>query len=283
MNNNRKSALLKLIDEKLAQAKSTPSAKRKSKPTPSTKTNQHRAKGSVVRTKADTNRANGKHSTGPKSDEGKAKAAQNSLKHGYFAAAPQPQDSTIYQALHHDLRMGLQPDGPVEEHLIKELAMFSARLQRLESAEYALISANIESNPIDPIMGDPVPTLDGHQIAANFAQNAAALDQLHKIEVHLRRAYNRTWDRLAAIQKERHKLPLDESLKRSQIWLTAEAIRNNRPQDIPRRHPGIDEKGKLIKHEPGHPLYRPNEDDDQVDAGHPSLRDDDTGAENEHR
>ena len=73
--------------------------------------------------------------------------------------------------------------------------------------------------------------------------NGEALDRLQKAEVHLRRAYNRTWDRLERMQKERHKLPLNESLKRSQVWLTAEAQRNNRPQDTPCQHPDLDEKG----------------------------------------
>jgi hypothetical protein len=73
------------------------------------------------------------------------------------------------------------------------------------------------------------------------------------------------------MQKERHKLSLDEMLKRTQVWLTAEAIRNNRPHLIPRRDPRIDEKGKLIKHEKGDPLYHPKEKhiedeiDDEVD------------------
>jgi hypothetical protein len=211
--------LLQLIDEKLSEAKANKSRKRTISPS----------------TRAEVNRNNSKNSTGPKSGEGKAKAAANSLKHGYFANtdSPQPQDSSIYQATYHDLRMGLTPDGPVEEHLIRELAMFSARLQRLEAAEHALIAANIESNPIDPIMGDAVPHLDGNQIAANFRQSAAALDQLHRIEVHLRRAYNRTWDRLAAMQKERHKLPLDESLKRSQVWLNYYHQKANLTQPMP--------------------------------------------------
>ena len=130
--------------------------------------------------------------------------------------------------------------------------MFRARLLRLESAEYALLCADIETN-----------TGDSRELAAGYINNGEALDRLSKAETHLRRAYNRTWDRLERMQKERHKLPLDESLKRSQVWLTAEAQRNNRPQDVPSRHPDLDEKGNLKKYPAGHPLYPPKPDKEE--------------------
>jgi homoserine kinase len=69
--------------------------------------------------------------------------------------------------------------------------MFRARLMRLESAEYALLFADMETN-----------TGDGREIAAAYLNKAAALDKLQKAEVHLRRAYNRTWDRLERIFKD---------------------------------------------------------------------------------
>jgi hypothetical protein len=235
----RKANLLKLINEKLDTAKATPKAQVKPKPKPK------------PATRAESNKANGQRSTGPRTPEGKAKISANALKTGFFASVDRlnPQDSPSYLDAVEDLRMGLHPDGPVEEQLIRELAMFRARLLRLESAEYALLCADIETN-----------TGDARELAAGYINNSEALDRLQKAEVHLRRAYNRTWDRLERTQKERHKLPLDESLKRSQVWLTAEAKRNNRPQDIPARHPDLDEKGNLKTYPAGHPLYRPKKD-----------------------
>ena len=135
--------------------------------------------------------------------------------------------------------MGLQPDGPVEEQLIRELAMFTTRLQRLEAAEYALLAGNIEGDPPE-LTGESVVSdqqIDAREIAAAFQKCAADLEALHKIEVHLRRAYNRTWDRLEKIQKERHKLSLDESLKRSQIWLTYYAEKENLTNKVERTGP----------------------------------------------
>ena len=38
-------------------------------------------------------------------------------------------------------------------------------------------------------------TGDAREVAAAYLTNTEALDRLQKAEVHLRRAYNRTWDR----------------------------------------------------------------------------------------
>ena len=85
--------------------------------------------------------------------------------------------------------------------------------------------------------------------------------------------------RLERMQKERHKWSLDESPKRSQIWLTNQAIRNNRPQDIPARHPLLNEKSKCNSYPNGHPMYFPNDQDLPNDPDDPlSDNSDDTGA-----
>ena len=150
---DRKSKLLKLIHEnaeKLAEAKPASKVKRRKSPS----------------TRAESNRANGQDSTGPKSQEGKAKASANNLKQGFYAnaASLHPCDNAAYQDNFHDLRTGLQPDGPTEELLIRELAMFTTRLKRLEAAEYALLCAEIETNPND-----------AREIAAAYINNSEAL------------------------------------------------------------------------------------------------------------
>ena len=118
------------------------------------------------------------------------------------------------------MRLGLKPDGPVEEQLIRELAMLRS-----------------------------------------------------KAEVYLRRAYNRTFDRLERMQKARLKMPLDVAMKQTQLHATYEAIRTTCPKcnadnpdawksKVPPRHPAIDEKCKLIKYPKDHPMYRPKNDDE---------------------
>jgi hypothetical protein len=264
----RKAALLKLINKKLASAKATPKAQVKPKPKPK------------PATRAEVNRANGQNSTGPKTAEGKTKVSANALKTGFFANVDRltPQDSPAYLDAVEDLRMGLHPDGPVEEQLIRELAMFRARLLRLESAEYALLCTDIETN-----------TGDARELAAGYINNGEALDGLQKAEVHLRRAYNRTWDRLERMQKERLKMPFNEALKQSQRWATYEAQRTSCPKctaadkaadptaheqwksKVPPPHPDLDENGNMKKYPAGHPLYRPkNNREDEDDPANPN-------------
>jgi len=225
-------------------------------------------------TRAEINRENGSKGKGPTTLEGKARASANSLKHGYYAHIEKlnPHDSASYLQLAGELRSALHPDGPAEEHLIKELAMLSARLKRLEAAEFALVMGNIEGTPPkesapfdlaydDADLNPNQP--DARALAAAYQTSLDTIERLHKIEVHLRRAYNRTWDRLERMQKERLKLPLDEMLKRTHHWQVAEAKRTNRPQDIPAPHPDLDEKGKFKKPEKGDALYRPKDKDDE--------------------
>ena len=67
-----------------------------------------------------------------------------------------------------------------------------------------------------------------------------------------------------------YKLPLDESLKLSQIWLTYYREKANIDQQAHEKRTGesvvrdqeMGEKGKLIKHQAGDPMYRPKEDPD---------------------
>jgi len=131
-------------------------------------------------------------------------------------------------------------------------------------AEYALVLGNIEGEPPKPKTKDDgydldIDQPDGREIAAAYKRAHDDIDFLRKIETYLQRAYNRSWDRLERMQRERHKLPLDEMLKRSHHRLTVEALRRNRPQDIPALHPDLDEKGKFKKHEKGDALYRPKD------------------------
>ena len=212
-------------------------------------------------TRAAASRANGSLSQGPITAEGKARVSANSLKHGFFANVEKlnPQDAPVYQRLHQELSYGLLPYGAVEELMVRELAMLSARLQRLEAAEYAIFCSQIEApapgpdtassdtsperkgSPRTPFEGDSVlrdqeQEIDSRYIAAAFLNTHDQLMNLHRIEAHLRRAYNRTWDRLRMLQKERKKSTAQELSKQTQAWISAkEETRNHSldPGDFP--------------------------------------------------
>jgi hypothetical protein len=82
------------------------------------------------------NRANARHSTGPKTPEGKAAIRVNARSHGLFArevVLPE-EDADAFEDLFNQVRANLSPVGPIEAFLVN--AMW--RLRRLERAETAL-------------------------------------------------------------------------------------------------------------------------------------------------
>lgn len=92
----------------------------------------------------DRNRNNAQHSTGPKSDAGKSRSAQNARKHGFTArSAWAPADFTEDQReFFRDYYTRLKPDGPVEAtvfdqlvHAAWNLRLIAVQLDNL-AAEY---------------------------------------------------------------------------------------------------------------------------------------------------
>jgi len=92
---------------------------------------------SISPEKLAANRANAQHSTGPKTLEGKARSAQNSRKHGFFARQPLPagkMGDALWQA-YGDLVAGIweyyAPVGYMEGLLTEKIITESIRFSRL--------------------------------------------------------------------------------------------------------------------------------------------------------
>jgi hypothetical protein len=83
------------------------------------------------------NRENAKKSTGPVSPEGKARVAQNSLKHGLRArnAVLLMEENPKFQALLQDLLSEWNPANLTEEDLVEQLAVNKWKLARYEAVE----------------------------------------------------------------------------------------------------------------------------------------------------
>lgn len=90
--------------------------------------------------KTAANRRNALESTGPKSPEGKALAARNSLRHGLRAATVvlAGERAEDFEGLHEALRANLQPVGELEEQLVERVAVLSWRLRRSAQVEAGL-------------------------------------------------------------------------------------------------------------------------------------------------
>lgn len=94
--------------------------------------------------KVEANRRNAQHSTGPKTAEGKAKSAQNAIKHGIFAKRFLQGASTEavqeMETLIRELRDYYQPVGKMEEMLVEKVAIEYARYARILGAEQQVLA-----------------------------------------------------------------------------------------------------------------------------------------------
>ena len=104
---------------------------------------------SFSQARLEANRANSRHSTGPKTEEGKARSAQNSFKHGFTAKhliiAEDEQETC--DSLHQGLRTELRPQGCLEETLFAQLLHAAWTLHRIKEMEAALFLKGGIDNP----------------------------------------------------------------------------------------------------------------------------------------
>lgn len=133
----------------------------------------------------DANRANAQHSTGPKSEEGKAASAQNSRKHGFTSRSFCVEDSerehfTLFLIA---LRDELQPSGALEEHHFQIVVQTAWNLQRLGHHESQILSAF--GNPfLDERLGK-------------------ILDRLSRYKRNMERSHSQAFNTLVALQAAR--------------------------------------------------------------------------------
>ena len=101
-----------------------------------------RAAVSVSSARAEASRRNGARSHGPKTPEGKARSAQNALKHGLraqkFAVLPD-EDAAAFAALEAALFEELAPLGALQFVLAQRIAVAAWRLKRADRIEAELL------------------------------------------------------------------------------------------------------------------------------------------------
>ncbi|HYP12366.1 MAG TPA: hypothetical protein VEQ63_00460 [Bryobacteraceae bacterium] len=94
------------------------------------------------RTKAETNRDNAQHSTGPKTAKGKAASSQNALSHGLTSSkiVLPHEDPAEYRRLQASLVATYSPASEYEAAMVETLAEALWRRQRAAAAETAFLS-----------------------------------------------------------------------------------------------------------------------------------------------
>lgn len=135
--------------------------------------------------KAAASAANAKHSSGPRTDEGKARSSRNAVTHGlsakHLVIAPGRQEE--FDELHQALRDEIAPQGALEQIAFDQLLHAAWNQQRFRALESEMITGGL-----DPILDDSL---------------AQRLDRLYRYAAAADRAYSRALKELRSLQTER--------------------------------------------------------------------------------
>jgi len=109
------------------------------------------------------NRENARHSTGPKTEEGKTASARNAVRHGLTARGlivPLGLES-VFAEFESQLRKNLMPSGALQELLFMRILESAWNIERCRRAQATLFAQSADQG-VDPLLDD--------QIEAKFAR-----------------------------------------------------------------------------------------------------------------
>jgi hypothetical protein len=139
----------------------------------------------VTPEKLAANRANAQHSTGPKTDDGKARVSQNAVKHGLTSKdiIVRPDEREEFEALQADLLAEIAPFGALEGLLFEQLLHAAWNLRRIRRLE-----AKAFDGAADPLEDDKL---------------AQLLDRYARYQARYERTFHRVLKELKAVQTQR--------------------------------------------------------------------------------
>ncbi len=148
-----------------------------------------------IASRAAINRANSRHSTGPRTPAGKQRSSINALRHGLTAASAvlPSEDQAAYDSHRRGFFDEYQPATPTETQLVQEIADTAWRINRIPFLEAELLDRAANS-PSEQARID-FDIVDAHR-------NLATLG-LHY--TRLSRQFQKAVDQLREIQSERHR------------------------------------------------------------------------------
>lgn len=156
------------------------------------------------------NAANSRRSTGPTTEAGKQKAAQNSARH--YLTAKQlvvpGEDPADYAELHQGLHQSWTPANPQESLLVEQIAQNAWRLQRARRLEAALfIHAMPSLEPSTPAYPGAMclrtPANPEVAMVTGFLDHTKEFDNLRRYTTPIERAYHNAIAELTRLQKQR--------------------------------------------------------------------------------
>lgn len=166
------------------------------------------------------NRANARKSTGPRTAEGKARAARNACKHGLcsaYAALPEECEATFHTFVN-ELREELQPRTVVQRMLFPRIVNLMWRLQRLGDAQLHMFE--LERAKAQRRKGERVPPCE--VLARRFSEQACnGFILLNRYERSMENALLRLMKQYHAEKKNRATAPWPEDeppVPRERAW-----------------------------------------------------------------
>lgn len=140
------------------------------------------------------NRANARHSTGPRTEEGKRRSSMNAVSHGLTAKAVllTNEDPAAFEQHAREFFDEYQPEGTTEKQQVKLIADLAWRLNRITVLESELLTMTL---------------------AENLTEQTRALAMLSMHQQRLGRQYERALDQLRNIQSERRNTHFEQMSK----------------------------------------------------------------------
>jgi hypothetical protein len=154
--------------------------------------------------RAEINRQNSLHSTGPKTSAGKQRSSLNALRHGLTSQVIvlPGEDLDAYRAHCDSFRNEYHPRGPSESHLVQSLADAAWRINRVAALENNLLTLGIIHVP--PQLADaPEQVQQALSIAASLESQTRSLATLSLHSQRLHRQFEKTMALLEQVQLER--------------------------------------------------------------------------------
>ena len=154
------------------------------------------------------NRENAKKSTGPRTEEGKARVSLNALKHGLLAcdAVLPEEDPAEFDRQLRDLERDLRPENSLEWELVRQIADAQWRMRRLVRIETAFLAGAIEARRRHEEIFHPDSIPSGREgetqlLGAGLLNRTQALLHLARYDAHLSRRYYRAIAELGRLRK----------------------------------------------------------------------------------
>ena len=158
------------------------------------------------------NRKNAKKSTGPRTEDGKARVAKNALKHGLLArdTVLPGEDPADFDRQLSALEADLQPANSLEFELVRQIADSQWRMRRLTRLETGFIAAAVDDTRRHAEKHRPdtlLPGYDGQTMLLGSAMldRTQAFVHLARYDGHLSRRFFLAVNQLADLRRDERK------------------------------------------------------------------------------